>query len=88
MEATLYSQMEDRKVVDPSLKVALSDAQQLQDSIAEGTEKFFHFAMYVTIYAPNKDLFRKILKKCDLHSCCYECNCKTSDITTRTRVPK
>jgi len=60
MEATLYSQMEDRKVVDPSLKVALSDAQQLQDSIAEGTEKFFHFAMYVTIYASNKDTLEKI----------------------------
>ncbi|MDD4381922.1 MAG: ATP-binding protein [Candidatus Dojkabacteria bacterium] len=59
MEASLYSQMEDRKVVDPSLKVALSDAQQLQDSIAEGTEKFFHFAMYVTIYADNKELLEK-----------------------------
>ncbi|HNR53493.1 MAG TPA: ATP-binding protein [Candidatus Dojkabacteria bacterium] len=59
MEASLYSQMEDRKVVDPSLKVALSDAQQLQDSIAEGTEKFFHFAMYVTIYARNKELLEK-----------------------------
>jgi conjugal transfer ATP-binding protein TraC len=59
MEASLYSQMEERKVVDPSLKVALSDAQQLQDSIAEGTEKFFHFAMYVTIYAPTKDLLEK-----------------------------
>jgi len=59
MEATLYSQMEDRKVVDPTLKVALSDAQQLQDSIAEGTEKYFHFGMYLTIYAPNKDLLEK-----------------------------
>ena len=59
MEATLYSQMEDRKVVDPSLKVALLDAQQLQDSIAEGTEKFFHFALYVTIFAPNKELLEK-----------------------------
>lgn len=59
MEATLYTQMEERKVVDPSVKVALSDAQQLQDSIAEGTEKFFHFAMYITIYAPNKDLLEK-----------------------------
>jgi len=27
MEATVYGQMEERKVVDPSLKVALSDAQ-------------------------------------------------------------
>lgn len=59
MEATLYSQMEDRKVIDASLKVKLADAQQLQDSIAEGTEKFFHFAMYITIYAPNKEILEK-----------------------------
>jgi type IV secretory pathway VirB4 component len=59
MEASLYAQMEERKVVDPSLKVALSDAQQLQDSIAEGTEKFFHFSMYINIYAEDKDLLEK-----------------------------
>ena len=59
MEATLYSQMEDRKVIDASLKVKLSDAQQLQDSIAEGSEKFFHFAMYITIFAPNEELLEK-----------------------------
>jgi hypothetical protein len=59
MEATLYSQMEDRKVIDASLKVKLADAQQLQDSIAEGSEKFFHFAMYITIYAPDKELLEK-----------------------------
>ncbi len=60
MEASLYAQMEERKVVDPSLKVALSDAQQLQDSIAEGTEKFFHFAMYITLYSKDKEMLEKI----------------------------
>jgi len=60
MEATLYTQMEERKVIDPSLKVALSDAQMLQDSIAEGTEKFFHFSMYVTLYAKDKEQLEKI----------------------------
>ena len=60
MEATLYTQMEDRKVIDPTLKVALSDAQMLQDSIAEGTEKFFHFSMYITLYAKDKDQLEKI----------------------------
>jgi conjugal transfer ATP-binding protein TraC len=60
MEATLYAQMEERKAVDPSLKVALSDAQQLQDSIAEGTEKFFHFSMYITLYANSKDELERI----------------------------
>lgn len=62
MEATIYGQMEGRKVVDPSLKVALTDAQQLQDSIAEGTEKFFHFGMYVTISAKDLDMLEKITK--------------------------
>ncbi len=62
MEATLYTQIEERKAVDPSLKVALSDAQQLQDSIAEGTEKFFHFTMYVTLYAKDMDSLEKITR--------------------------
>ncbi len=62
MEATLYSQMEGRKVVDPSIKVALTDAQKLQDSIAEGTEKFFHFGLYVTISTKNKDELEKVSK--------------------------
>ena len=62
IEATLYAQMEKRTVVDPSLKVKLTDAQQLQDSIAEGTEKFFHFGMYITIYARNKELLDKYSK--------------------------
>jgi len=62
LEATLYTQMEQKKVVDPSLKVALTDAQQLQDSIAEGTEKFFHFGMYIMINAPTLDLLEKISK--------------------------
>jgi conjugal transfer ATP-binding protein TraC len=61
-EATLYSQMEGRKAVDPSIKVALSDAQNLQNAIAEGTEKFFHFAMYVTIQAKDKKELEKIAR--------------------------
>lgn len=62
IEATLYSQMEGRRAVDPTLKVALTDAQQLQDSIAEGTEKFFHFGMYITIQSKDKDELEKIGK--------------------------
>ena len=60
MEATLYSQMEGRKVVDPTMKVALTDAQKLQDAIAEGTEKYFHFAMYITITAKSLEELDKI----------------------------
>ncbi len=62
LEATLYSQMESRQVVDPQSKVALSDAQKIQDAIAEGSEKFFHFAMYISVTAKTKDQLDKISK--------------------------
>lgn len=53
MEATIYSDMESGKVLDPKVKVSLSDAHALQENIAKGEEKFFHFALYVTIQADN-----------------------------------
>lgn len=51
MEATLLSQVESGKVIDPSVKVALDDAQKIQESIASGEEKFFQFGLYITIEA-------------------------------------
>jgi conjugal transfer ATP-binding protein TraC len=55
MEATLYSEMEAGKVVDPKVKVSLTDAHNLQENIAKGEEKFFHFALYVSIQANNEN---------------------------------
>lgn len=60
MEASIYGDMQKGKVLDPSMKIALSDAQKLQEAIAAGTEKFFHFAMYITIGAESKELLDKI----------------------------
>ncbi len=62
MEASLYGDMEKGKVLDPSLKITLGDAQKLQEAIAAGTEKFFHFAMYVTIGADDVKSLDKITK--------------------------
>lgn len=62
MEASLYGDMEKGKVLDPSLKITLGDAQKLQEAIAAGTEKFFHFAMYITIGADDLKTLEKITK--------------------------
>lgn len=62
LEATLYTQMEKRQVIDPKTKVALSDAQKLQNAIAEGSEKYFNFGMYILLSAKTKDLLDKISK--------------------------
>jgi type IV secretory pathway VirB4 component len=50
-QAGLNLDIEAGKLPDPSLKVALRDAEELQDQIASGNEKFFHYALYLTIRA-------------------------------------
>jgi type IV secretory pathway VirB4 component len=62
MEASIYGDAEKGKVIDPSIKIALGDAQKLQEDIAAGTEKFFHFAMYITITADDVKSLDKITK--------------------------
>jgi type IV secretory pathway VirB4 component len=62
MEATINLDLEAGKVVDPRVKVALADAKDLQESLAKGTEKFFHFAMYVSINASSLSELEKIYK--------------------------
>ena len=48
--------------MDPRVKVALGDAKELQENLAKGTEKFFHFAMYITIHARTLSQLEKIYK--------------------------
>src|SRR5688572_487423 len=43
LEATINIAIEEGKLPDPTVKVALQDALDLQNQIASGTEKFFHF---------------------------------------------
>lgn len=51
MEATINADLEAGKIIDQNVKVALNDAKELQEQLAKGTEKFFHFALYITIHA-------------------------------------
>lgn len=53
MQATLNLDIEAGKIPDPNVKVALKDAEDLQEQIASGNEKFFHFGLYVTVRATN-----------------------------------
>ena len=51
MQATINLDVEAGKLPDPTVKVALGDAEDLQEQIASGNQKFFHFALYLTIRA-------------------------------------
>ncbi|MFH1430326.1 MAG: DUF87 domain-containing protein [Candidatus Uhrbacteria bacterium] len=55
LEAQLISDREKGAPRDPIRETALRDIEQLRDSLAQGTEKFFQYALYVTIYADSKE---------------------------------
>ncbi len=65
MEATLESEMRKGKVVDPTVQVALDDALALQAEIAKGAERFFQFALYVTIPADSAEELERLVKEVD-----------------------
>jgi conjugal transfer ATP-binding protein TraC len=54
IESSLNIEAEKGKVRDPHLESALKDAEMLRDKLQLGTEKFFQFSLYFTIYAKTK----------------------------------
>lgn len=51
LEAQLIADSEKGAPRDPMRETALRDIEKLRDDLTQGTEKFFQFALYVTIYA-------------------------------------
>lgn len=49
MEATIASEEEQGRIVDPKVQAALEDALALQEELAKGVERFFQFSFYVTL---------------------------------------
>ncbi len=55
LEAQILSDHEKGAPRDPISETALRDIEGLRDSLTQGTEKFFQFALYITVYAKNKE---------------------------------
>ncbi len=59
LEAQIVSDAEKGAARDPLRETALRDIEYLRDALTQGTEKFFQFALYLTLYADNlEDLDR------------------------------
>lgn len=63
MEATIQSDMKRGRVIEPSIQVALEDALGLQQELAKGAQRFFQFALYITIPAKNLEDLNKTTKQ-------------------------
>lgn len=51
MQSAMSMNAEKGMIRDPALETAYEDAEQLRTEIQRGQEKFYQFAMYITIYA-------------------------------------
>ncbi|PID33184.1 conjugal transfer protein TraC [Candidatus Saccharibacteria bacterium] len=55
LEASMNINSEKGKVRDPGMEAALQDAEELRDQLQIGSEKFFRYGLYVTLYADSLD---------------------------------
>ncbi len=66
LEAQIMSDHDKGAPRDPLRETALRDIEALRDSLTQGTEKFFQFALYVTLYADAKEDLDKLTDKVEL----------------------
>src|SRR3989338_4190541 len=60
VQSQIHIEAEGGKVRDPVLETALEDIEGLRDRLQQGTEKFFRFGLYMTLYGQDeKDLGAK-----------------------------
>lgn len=60
VQSQMNIELEDGKIRDPMLEAALQNIEDLRDRLQQGTEKFFRFGLYMTVYGSNeKDLADK-----------------------------
>lgn len=55
IEAQITADAEKGAPRDPIQETALRDIETLRDNLSQGTERFFRFALYVTIYTKTKE---------------------------------
>lgn len=53
MEAEIQIDLERGKIINASTQAKLEDAKKLQEQLVKGSERFFQFALYITIPADN-----------------------------------
>ena len=63
LEAQLMADAEKGAPRDPLRETALRDIERLRDDLTQGTEKFFQFSLYVTIYAKTREELESLVER-------------------------
>lgn len=59
--ASISMQQEAGKVRDPQLETAYQDIEELRDRLVQGTERFFQYGLYLTLYGNTQEELEDIL---------------------------
>jgi len=62
VESQLHINQEKGMVRDPMLETALQDIEQLRDQLQQGTERFFKFSVYITLFGNTEKEMRKTVE--------------------------
>ena len=63
LEASYSLNMEKGKVRDPEIEAAITDAEELRDQLQVGSERFFRFGLYVTMWTDSLEEMKYVQQK-------------------------
>ena len=59
IQSQVHIEQKKGLVRDPALETAMQDIEELRDKLQQGTEKFFRFGLYVTVYGEDEKALDK-----------------------------
>lgn len=64
--ASISMRTEKGKVRDPQLETAYHDIEELRDRLVQGTERFFQYGLYITLYAKSEEELDEIMAQVEV----------------------
>lgn len=66
VSTSIAMQAEQGKVRDPQLETAYQDIEELRDRLVQGTERFYQYGLYITVYANSEEELDEILSQIEV----------------------
>lgn len=66
VSASISMQAEAGKIRDPQLETAFQDIEDLRDRLVQGTERFFQFGLYITLFGNTQEQLEETLSQIEV----------------------
>jgi len=62
VQSQIHIEAEKGMIRDPAMETAMQDIEDLRDRLQQGTEKFFRYGLYMTVYGQDEKELDKLIK--------------------------